>query len=187
MLRYCTPLVVLASLSCSCGNSSTSAAKMDELSQRVEQQGKELERIKSEINSLKSSQSFNDMMRNGEGVAYLTPGLQGYSVFRTEFGAVTVSLEDLKPSASGSRLILRFGNATNATLNHVEATVEWGSVDSKGAPDTDNTRSKKISFAKSLRAGAWTTEEVVLEGAAPRSLGFVRIRDLANKGIRLYR
>jgi hypothetical protein len=96
-------------------------------------------------------------------------------------------LKDVRPYANASRITLRFGNVTNATLNDVKATIEWGLVNATGTPLNDEAKSKEVTFEKSLRPGVWTDVDVVLEGTPPTNVGFFRVRDVSNKGIVLYR
>jgi hypothetical protein len=116
-------------------------------------------------------------------VAYLTPGEEGYSVVKSDIGAITVSLKDVKPYANGSRITLQFGNILNATITGVKAKLEWGSVDAKGIPKNETQKSREITFSKSLRSGSWTKISVVLERVPPSDLGFVRVRELKHTGI----
>jgi len=147
----------------------------------------EHESLKSELQSIKSEQSFNEFLRGLDEVAYLTPGEEGYSVVKTNIGAITVSLKDVKPYANGSRITLQFGNILNATITGVKAKLEWGSVDAKGIPKNETQKSREITFSKSLRSGSWTNISVVLERVPPSDLGFVRVRELQHTGIILLR
>jgi hypothetical protein len=76
-----------------------------------------------EVDSLRKVVAVIEVQRTRERVldelksaVYLTPGDDGYDILQTQFGAVTVSLRDVQPYANGSRVALRFGNATAATL-----------------------------------------------------------------------
>ena len=160
--------------------------RVDGMQRQIQDMTKSLDELKKEVETLKNDSSWDQFRRDLEGVAYLTPGESGYSVVRTDFGPLTVTLEDIKPYANGSRVSLKFGNPMAATLTDVSATVEWGSVDEKGSPRNDQSKSRELPFNKSFQAGHWTTVEVVLDTIPPNTLGFVRIRDLKNKGIQLY-
>jgi hypothetical protein len=94
-------------------------------------------------------------------------------------------MENVEAYANGSRVRLRWGNATGATLTDLSARIEWGSVDSAGSPDNDTQRSKEAKFSEVFRSGAWTNTTVVLEALPPMSLGFVRIKDVRHGGVRL--
>jgi hypothetical protein len=120
-------------------------------------------------------------------MAYLTPGSDGYSVVRTDLGPVTVSLIDVQPYANGSRVTLKIGNTTSATINGAKATLEWGNVDAKGLPNNENAKSRDVSFTESLTRGSWTTVRVVLDRVPPAALGFVRVKNILHTGISLLR
>jgi hypothetical protein len=120
-------------------------------------------------------------------VAYLTPGSNGYSVVESDLGRMAVALDNVEAYANGSRVTLRFGNLTSATVNRAKAKIEWGNVDKEGRPQDESARSRELTFPESLRAGAWTNVPVVLEGVQPTELGFVRIRKVGHTGISLSR
>lgn len=123
-------------------------------------------------------------MQNMDRVAYLTPGESGYSVVQSDLGVITVSLKDIQPYANGSKITLRLGNTTSATINGAQATLDWGSADSAGLP-AGAEKSREVTFAESLPAGAWTDCKIVLEGVPPVQLGYVRVREMKHSGIRL--
>lgn len=115
-----------------------------------------VEELKATVERLESAKLFDAIRRSMEEEAYLTPGAEGYSTIQTDLGCMTVSLENVQPYANGTRVTLRFGNLTSATVNGVKAKVEWGSVDDKGVPKKDTAKSRQVSFSQPLRAGAWT-------------------------------
>jgi len=180
-------MLVLALASNGCNSRSSSESKYKELRQAIDLQKKEIQELRSDLDTLKRQRSMDEFMRDWDRVAFLTPGSQGYSLIKSDLGTITVELADVRPYANGSRVTLRFGNVTNATLNEVKATIEWGAVDEKGLPKNEDQKSKEMTFPKSLRPGGWTNVEVVLEGTQPTGLGFVRVRDVSNKGITLYK
>lgn len=139
------------------------------------------------LDKVKADREFDKFMRDVGGIAYLTPGTDGYTVVESDLGHLTVQLSNIQAYANGSRVMLRFGNLTSATIDGAKATIEWGKVDEKGSPKNDEARSREIKFDKSLRAGAWTDVNVVLEGVPPQEFGFVRVKDVAHTGIHLSR
>lgn len=161
-------------------------SKADGLKQQIQVMNKSLDELKKEVETLKRDASWDRFTRDMETIAYMTPGDSGYSVLKTDFGSLTVTIKNIQSYANGSRVTLRFGNPNAATLLDVSATVEWGSVDEKGSPRNDVAKSKDIPFNKSFEAGHWADVDVVLEELPPSTLGFIRVRDLKNKGIRLY-
>ena len=146
---------------------------------------RQLTELKSEVETLRREKSFDELLRNLDSIAYLTPGSDGYSVIQSDLGRMTVSLSNIEPYANGSRVTLQFGNPTSANLNGAKAKLEWGSVDEKGSPRNESARSREITFSQSLRAGAWTNVPVVLEGVQPKELGFVRVREFVHRSISL--
>lgn len=139
------------------------------------------------LDQLEKTVQWNDFASTMDHIAYLTPGSAGYSQVRADIGVLTVDIADIKAYANGTKATLSFGNPLSATINGLKATIEYGKVDTKGAPDNKNEKKKEVTFSQSLRAGAWTKVEVVLEGLPPQDLGFVRVRDVTHTGISLVR
>ena len=157
------------------------------LQKKTDQLQAEVKQLKESVEELKREQSMDKFMRDIGSIAYLTPGAEGYSVIQSDLGYLTVQLVNVLAYANGTRVTLRFGNLTSATINGAKATLEWGRVDEKGSPKNDEARSREVTFDESLRAGAWTEVRVVLEGVPPQEFGFVRVRDMAHRGIRLFK
>ena len=146
------------------------------------------ERVKSlqeEVESFKTQSDLDEVIANERRMAYLTPGKDGYSVIESDIVKLTVSLENVQPYANGSRVILRFGNVSSATINDLKGTIEWGKVDETGLPQNSKAKSRDITLNKPLRPGSWTNVPVVLETVPAGELGFVRVRNLRHKGISL--
>jgi hypothetical protein len=152
--------------------------KVAALQEQAEQLQKQLELLQFQVRLQSDS-------KNWDGVAYLTPGSDGYSVVKMDLGHLTVNLANIAPYANGSKVSLIFGNLTSATIDGLKAKIEWGSVDDKGIPKNQEAKSREIKLAESLYSGAWNKTEVVLEGVPPTALGFVRVRDVSHQGIRL--
>ncbi len=150
----------------------------------------DIDALRSEVDSLKAElamQSLQRLAASLSGVAFLTPGADGYSTIEMDLGKLTVSLENVQPYANGSRVTLHFGNTLAATINGVKATIEWGPVNQAGMPLNDAVHSKEVTFNEPFQTGRWTSVNVVLEGTPPAELGFVRIRGMTHTGIRLFR
>jgi outer membrane murein-binding lipoprotein Lpp len=141
--------------------------------------------LETKIEALESARRVEEFERGFDSIAYMTPGAEGYNVIRTDLGYLTVQLQNVEPYANGSRVTLRIGNVTGATINGAKAKIEWGSVDDKGSPQNDQAKSRDVEFSRSLRAGAWTNVPVVLEGVPATQLGFVRVKDVTHTGISL--
>lgn len=176
-------LIVSAGFSVSCADPKEVRA----LEKRVSALDVEVQTLKDSVKQLEDQKSVDELLKGIEAVAYLTPGSEGYSVIQTDLGRVTVMLVNVQPYANGSRVTLRFGNLLSAAINGAKAKLEWGSVNEKGSPKNEVAKSRDVSFSESLRAGAWTNVQVVLEGIPATELGFVRVRDLTHTGITLSR
>jgi hypothetical protein len=187
IMRLSFYVAIISCLVClGCANR-VSTKSFNELHEQVDQQKKQLDELKSKVDDVRLKQSLREWTELDEKVAYLTPGSSGYSPLRLDVGTVTVDLASVREYANGSRVTLRFGNVTNATLTGVKAAVEWGTVDEKGSPKNEEAKSKEINFEKSLRPGAWTSVDIVLEEIPPSKLGFVRLHDVSNKSMSLYK
>lgn len=155
----------------------------------VEGKVKELEvKVKdltTQVAKVEREASWDRAFKMLDSVAYLTPGSDGYSIVQFELGRVTVSLKNIEPYANGSRVTLRIGNPTSATLEAVKAILEWGKVDAKGMPLSESERQREVTFTRSVRPGAWTDVQAVLEGVPPVELGFVRVKELGCSRISL--
>jgi hypothetical protein len=132
---------------------------------------------------LETSQSTRDYMDDLKGMAYLTPGGEGYQAIEYTLGTLTVSLEDVRPYANGTRVILNFGNPTAAIVTGVSMDLEWG----QRANDASTTKSRHITLPDDFRAGSWNRVPVVLDGVPPADFGFVRVNNFQNTGIKLSR
>jgi hypothetical protein len=146
---------------------------------------RELALMKNEVETLKRNAETQELIETFSKVAYLTPGSDGYSLLHTDIATLTVTLSDIKPYANGSKVTLILGNTSAATINGLKAKLDWGQVNEKGQPINEQSKSKEIEFQQSLSSSSWNRLEVVLEGVAPSALGFVRIRDVSHRGIRL--
>ncbi len=65
------------------------------------------------------------------------------------------------------------------------ATIEWGGVDEKGMPKDDEIKKKEVTLSETLFTGVWNKVDIVLDGVPPTNLGFIRIRDVTHRGIKL--
>lgn len=141
--------------------------------------------LESQLSDLTQRVELNQQFREWEGVAYLTPGSAGYSVIRMDLGNLTVGLSNVAAYANGSKVTLQFGNLTSATVDGLKAKIEWGPVDEKGTPKNSEVKSKEFSATESLLPGNWNSTEIVLEGVPPTALGFVRVREVSHRAIRM--
>lgn len=174
-VRRLTVLVTWVSLGGGCSQASTVDAA---LTGRVDS-------LTRALTALEGRVEIMSLLDDGEGVAYLTPGNDGYSVVRMDLGQITVQLENVQPYANGTQVTLRIGNPLSATIQRLSMSLEWGSLLADGSPDNANARDKSVTFSEDLPAGSWSRLRVVLEGTPPDAFGFVRIRDVGHGGLRL--
>src|SRR5262245_2437846 len=172
--------MALVAWSCTPSHESTSTQAMQAMESRFDS-------LSEVVATLKETSDINETLRGLEGVAYLTPSSQGYDVVESGIGRLTVALKDVEPYANGTRIRLSFGNPTMATIDGLNAKIDWGSVDEKGSPRNESAKSKDVTLTETLRPGAWTQATVVLDGIKPGDLGFVRLHDVTHRAIRLLR
>ncbi len=122
-----------------------------------------------------------------DGIAFMRPGDEGYSLVRYDLGTLTVAIDDISPYANGSKVTLRFGNPLASAVTGLKAKVEWGMTDEEGKSKADTIRSKDITLTEVLMPGAWTRSTFVLDGLPPSSLGIVRLSNVTHTGVRLSR
>jgi hypothetical protein len=142
-------------------------------------------KLEEELASVKTSVRVDSLLRGVDEVAILKPGDDGYSLVKADLGYLTVGMSNIVPYANGSKVTLVFGNLTGATINGLKMKVEWGGVDEAGTPDFLKMKSRETSLSESLLPGAWNKAEIVMEGVPPSQLGFVRVSNLAHRGISL--
>ena len=189
MQRQC---VITITLLCWLLSACTPKAETDVLRSQLAESKAELVKVQEELGSLreqvvelKRKVNWTELTHDWDKIAYLTPGDEGYSTVGFVLGTLTVQLTDVKPYAHGSRITLRFGNTLSSSINGLKATIQWGRVKAEGGPDNESQKSKEMNFVQSIRAGAWTAVNVVLEGVPPAELGFVRVSKLSHTGIQL--
>jgi hypothetical protein len=120
-----------------------------------------------------------------ESQAHMKPGGDGYSIIKTDLGILTVNIDDVKPYASGSRVRLKIGNLTSATITGADAKIEYGKLLDNGDPDYSNPRSRKIKISAPLQPGHWNNVSVTLEAIQPTELGWVIFSEFNHSGLRL--
>jgi hypothetical protein len=113
-----------------------------------------------------------------QGAADLTPG-GAYDYVSTEVGQLTLSLDRVIVSESGTRASLTLGNTTAAELHDVEGKVSWG------ATETTLSTRRRMLLAKRLAPGAWTRITIVLDTLATGGVGAMRISEVSLGAIAL--
>jgi len=117
--------------------------------------------------------------------ALLTPGDDGFYPVVSDIGLLTVALKDVKPYASGSKITLKIGNPHSATVTSITYVVEWGKATADGLIETSSSKTKEFNSIQPLKAGSWSTNEIVLDGIPPSDLGYVRVSHFQTSGISL--
>ena len=168
-------------------NNAVLEKRIGELETQLAQSSQSLGLLQNQVKELKSAKELNDIVKEIDRIAYLTPGAEGYSTLRFDLGILTVQMVDVQAYANGSKVTLRFGNTLSSSINGLKATIEWGAVDEKGMPLSLDMKKKTMTFSETLRSGAWTGVQVILEGRSPANLGYVRVKDVSHTGIQLSR
>lgn len=174
----------------SVGNPLTAQKTISTQQQQINALQKQVSSITKDLTDVKQEQSklaTEEFFRGFDKIAYLQPGDSGYSLVHSDLGVLTVQIVNVEPYASGSKIVLRFGNPLATNINGLNVELDWGSVDSKGLAENDTAKSKEFTFSQSLNSGAWTSIPVILDGVPPDKLGFVRVRDVHHTGIGLRR
>lgn len=156
-------------------------------SSKVSSLERKLESLEKEISELKQMIEFEQIVSGLDKMAYLTPGSEGYSLVKSDLGVLTVSIVNIVPYANGSKVTLQFGNLSAATIDGLKAKLEWGGVDKNGRPNNESSKSRDVSFKESLTSGGWTSSNIVLEGIPPHELGFIKLREVGHRGVKLRR
>src|SRR5260370_33208060 len=64
-------------------------------------------KMEAEVEGLKQKVSLNKMLKDWEGIAYMTPATEGSSLIKSDLGSLTVSLRNIQPYANGSKITLQ--------------------------------------------------------------------------------
>lgn len=163
----------------------TEDPRVDKLQQEIASAKNEISSLKKEVAELKRQRDFEEILKDFDKIAYLTPGSEGYSTIRFDLGVLTISIGNVVEYANGSKVTLNFGNPLSSTINGLKAKIEYGEVDEKGMPQNETAKTKEITFSESLRSGSWTRVSVVIDGIPSSKLGFVRVREVSHTGISL--
>lgn len=175
-------IIVVSCLGCSQKPQEVSILRRDLTSTQ-----RQLDSLRIRTDSLVRALSISDLLENTHGIAYLTPGNDGYSIIQTDLGALTVELRNVVGYASGSRVIVRFGNVTSARLEDVSAYFEWGKVNEQGYPQTLGAKSRRVILSRALAPGSWNDISVILEGIPATQLGYVRVSQIRSQSMTLTR
>ncbi len=131
--------------------------------------------VEKSVNAIQFVTALNEKAKTE---ATLTVDSRGeFATVTTDLGVLTVSLEDIAPFASGTRVLLKIGNPFSANIDQLEAELEWGK-NQMGLPNENTARGRKIQIDERFPAGGWATKELILEGISPAEFGFVRLKNV---------
>lgn len=145
-----------------------------------------LKELEQKHEQLKSQVEFNELIYklDSRDYAFLKPGDSGYSTIGFDLGNLTIAIDNVIQYAGGVKVTFKIGNPLSSTISGLKATLEYGQLNEKGEVKGEE-KSKKVEFQEELRGGSWNRVTVVLEGVELKDLGYVRVKNLAHKGIRL--
>ena len=143
----------------------------------------EFESLKTRITDLELHKDFDEIIKNADTSVYLTIGAKGYYPIKTSIGFITISIVDIKPYASGSKIILDFGNPTSAGIEF-KFKIDYGSLGANSLPEIKKfEKTKDVDVPSRLKAGHWNKVEIILDELPHNKLGYIRIHDLETKSI----
>lgn len=181
-------LFLVLILIASCADNGKTSAQQDQLNKltaKLTLAEQEISQLREQVSELRKKMYIAQFDASSKKITQLTPGQSGYSRLEFDLGVLTVSLDDIKPYATGSKVTLSFGNTLSSTISGLNGTIEWGALGSDGTPTTETIKSKQVKFSENISAGAWTKVNVVLEGVPPTEFGYLLLRDFAHSGILL--
>jgi outer membrane murein-binding lipoprotein Lpp len=150
------------------------AASSDLIAQVNELRAKN-DTLQEQLSKLASRVETAETQRSLESIVALLPADTGYSTMRVDVGVLVVSIEDIQPYASGSRVKLRFGNPTTGRTQGLRLKLEWGG--------TGDIKAKDHTLSEILMPGSWATVSLPLEDVPPKEFSGLRLRYIGHQGI----
>jgi hypothetical protein len=126
-----------------------------------------------------------DEDRRANNVAQLTPTDKGYSFLPTNAGPITVEVIEVAPYANGTRVKLRLGNLTNASISKMTAHLRWGASKDGETFSGQPREELRHSFNEILPPGSFHTEVLDLAGVPSSQLGLIEFSYPSVESIRL--
>lgn len=145
----------------------------------------QLAKSKEDIDGLKFVLASQELLKDSEKIAVLTPGDSGYDLLMADIGILSAKIIDIKPYADGSKVTVRIGNLSSARIDGLKADIDWGPMNGDDEPDNKKAKTKSIQFDKPIQSGSWSAQIMTLPGVAPENLGFIRFRNVTHAGIGL--
>lgn len=140
-----------------------------------ELQQRDIDKLEARLAALESANSaLSD-------TAYLDPaGGSGYQYIQTNVAPVLVSFVESSPVGDGTKIRLRVGNISNATLSGLELAVRYNKrtpTTGEGLDEWNRTlMNKDASDPKDIPPGAWAFVDVSLPGIKPDELGYLSVK-----------
>src|SRR5262245_34882484 len=170
-------------------NSETARLQAVQAANSLEDVKAEMERLQAVITELSARvfhlEETTEKLNGVQKIALLRPGSQDYSQVQLDLGSLIVQIADVKLHPNGSKVVIKFGNPLSASITGLSGTVEWGKTDEGGHPIAKQSNTKEIQFSETIKPASWTRTSIILEGAPPTDLGYVRLKNFTHKGITL--
>lgn len=176
--------VFAALIVCGCSNSADSSrisvleARVNSLETRLTTSDEQI-RFLNDANDKQATQLVNLKFDTGVNWVDFDPAdTDGYMNVRTKIGTLLLSIDRVEPIADGSKVILRVGNPTSATLLGLELQTRYGSRWDQKA-DYNQWQSglaaKEVSIADTLFPSSWNYVSFALPGVKPDQLGHISL------------
>ena len=146
----------------------------------------QIELLEQRIKALEDKNEWDDLFNNViDKVVFIKVGAKEFQPIKTSVGFITVSIRNIEPFASGSKVHLDFGNPTSAGLK-IKFKIDYGSLGKDGLVKKDTEKTKDVSVLETIKAASWNKTEVILDGLPNNELGYIRIHDLESPEIILF-
>ena len=115
---------------------------------------------------------------------FLMKSDSGFSSMPTDVGNLNFEMIDASQDGAGTRISMRVGNPTTATIKSFEITGSWSSIDKDGNPiGTPHNFVGKTS--EQIVSGRWSVIHFDIAGAKPEDIGQITINEAVPKTISL--
>ncbi|MET6676722.1 DUF3251 domain-containing protein [Citrobacter amalonaticus] len=151
-------------------------SEVRQMHQSVSTLNKEMNQLNQETVKITQQNSLN--VKSTRGV-YLLPGSNTPARLNSQVGTLRMSLINIAPNATGTRVTLRIQGESNDPLPAFSGTVEYGQI--QGTTDNYqevNVQNQLITAPASVLAPSDVDIPLQLNGMTPDQLGFVRIHDI---------
>ena len=150
-----------------------------------ENNNSKIELLEQRIKTLEDKKEIDDFVNSFNRVVFIKIGTKEFQPIQTSVGFITVSIRDIQPFASGSKIHLDFGNPTSAGLK-IKFKIDYGSFNKDGSIKKEVEKTKDVNVVDTIKSASWNKTEVILEGLPNNELGYIRIHDLESPEIILY-